>query len=99
MDRRTFIGTLASGLLAAPLAAEAQSQALQRIAYLCNDTPCAASNRPNVGLRAFIEGLHSLGYRDGQNVAIECRSAEGKYARLDALAAELVQRDPAVLVA
>jgi putative ABC transport system substrate-binding protein len=50
-------------------------------------------------LRAFLEGLHSLGYRDGQNVSIECRSAEGKYERLDALAAELVQRNPAVLVA
>jgi putative ABC transport system substrate-binding protein len=52
-----------------------------------------------VGFRAFLEGLHSLGYRDGQNVAIECRSAEGKYERLDVLAAELVQRNPAVLVA
>jgi hypothetical protein len=78
MDRRAFLGSLA--LLAAPVAAEAQSQAsLRRIAYLNNETPCDASNRPNVGFRAFLEGLHSLGYRDGQNVALECRSAEGKY--------------------
>jgi putative ABC transport system substrate-binding protein len=99
-SRRAFIGTLAGGLLAALVAAEAQSPAsLRRIAYLNNDTPCDASNRPNVGFRAFLEGLHSLGYRDGQNVAIECRSAEGKYERLDALAAELVQLNPVVLVA
>ena len=92
MDRRT-------GGLLAPLAAEAQSQvSLRRIAFLGGDTPCT-SNRPNVGWRAFLDGLHSLGYRDGQNAVIECRSAEGKYERLDALAAELVQLKPAVLVA
>jgi putative ABC transport system substrate-binding protein len=99
MDRRAFVAG-AAALLAAPLAAEAQSQApLRRIAFLSNETPCDASDRPNVGFRAFLEGLHSLGYREGRNVAIECRSAEGKYERLDALAAELVRLNPAVLVA
>jgi hypothetical protein len=98
MDRRAFLGSLA--LLAAPVAAEAGSQvSLRRIAYLNNDTPCDASDRPNVGFRALLDGLHSLGYREGQNVAIECRSAEGKYERLDTLAAKLVRLNPAVLVA
>jgi hypothetical protein len=90
-------------LLAAPFAAEAQPQvSLQRIAFLTSDSPLSptcTSNRPHVGFLAFLEGLHSLGYRDGHNVTIECRSAEGRYERLDALAAELVQRSPAVLVA
>jgi len=98
--RRAFLAGTGAVLLAAPLGAEAQSQVpLRRIAYLNNDTPCDQPNRPNVGFRAFLEGLHSLGYRDGQNVAIGCRSAEGKYERLDALAAELVKLNPAVLVA
>jgi putative ABC transport system substrate-binding protein len=48
---------------------------------------------------AFLEGLHSLGYKEGQNVALVCRSAEGKYERLDALAAELVQLKPEVIIA
>ena len=58
-----------------------------------------ATGAANRGFRAPREGLHSLGYREGENVAVECRFAEGKYERLDALAAELVRLDPAVLVA
>ena len=47
----------------------------------------------------MLDGLRSLGYRDGENVTLDCRCAEGHYERLDAFAAELVKRDPAVLVA
>jgi putative ABC transport system substrate-binding protein len=68
---------------------------LRRIALLSGDATCAA----NDGLRALLEELRSLGYRDGDNVTIDCRSAEGRYDRLDALAAELVQLNPAVFVA
>ena len=100
MTTRRMLLVASLGLLAAPLGAEAQNQVpLRRIVYLNNDTPCNAPNRPNVGFRAFLEGVHSLGYRDGQNVAIECRSAEGRYERLDGLAAELVRLNPAVFVA
>lgn len=99
MDRRSFIvGSIVA--LAAPIATEAQrTEPLRRIAYLGSELPCDAPPAANVGFHAFLEGLHSLGYRDRQNVAIECRSAEGKIERLDALAAELVQLKPAVLVA
>ncbi len=101
--RVVILAVISLGLLAVPRAAQGQSQVpLPRIAVLAGDTPLSptcTSNRPNVAIRAFLEGLYSLGYRDGQNVVIECRSAEGKYERLDALAAELVQRNPAVLVA
>lgn len=90
-------------LLPVPLALQAQGQlAPRRIAVLSNEgplSPTCTSNPPNVAFVAFLEGLHSLGYRDGQNVALECRSAEGQYERLDALAAELVQLKPAVIVA
>ncbi len=96
---RVVLLVISLGLLAVPRGAQAQSQvSLRRIAFLSNDTPCMSLSN-NVGWRAFLEGLHALGYREGQNVAIECRSAEGKYGRLDALAAELVQLKPAVLVA
>jgi len=85
MDRRSFIGTLAGGLLAAPLAAEAQQVAkVARIGYLATNL-VANPHLPE----AFRQGLRDLGYVEGRNVVIEYRSAEG-IERIPALAAELV---------
>jgi putative ABC transport system substrate-binding protein len=95
MDRRAFIGTLTGGLLATPLAAEAQEAAkVARIGYL--STNLAGS--PHV-VEAFLQGLGDLGYVEGRNVAIEYRDAEGKLERLPALAAELVALKVDVIVA
>jgi hypothetical protein len=67
MDRRRFIGTIASGLLATPFAAEAQQAAkVPRIGYLSINL--AGSPLMTEGFR---QGLRDLSYVDGRNVLIE----------------------------
>ena len=94
MDRRRFIGTVASGLLAAPLAAEAQQAArIARIGYLATNVAGASPHA-----EGFRQGLRDLGYVEGRNVVIEIRDAEGKPERFPALAAELVALKVDVIV-
>ena len=91
ISRRTFLTTLAGGLLGAPLAAEAQPRF--KIGFLSLD---AATNER---LRdAFRQGLRELGYVEGRNVVIEYRDAQAKPQRLDALIAELVALKVDVIV-
>jgi putative ABC transport system substrate-binding protein len=86
MDRRAFISGISLGLLAAPLAAEAQQATkVPRIGYLGLNL----ATSPHLA-EAFRQGLRDLGYVEGGNVKIEYRDADGKYERLPALAAELV---------
>ena len=94
MDRRTFIGTLAGGLLAASFAAEAQAAKVARIGVLAGDMATA----PHMW-EAFRQGLRDLGYVEGRNLVIEYRNAERKLDRLPALAAELVALKVDVVVA
>ena len=92
-DRRTFLGALAGGLLAAPLATEAQQAGrVPRIAYLGTRIPS------DFGLIAFRQGLRELGWVEGQNLVIEYRFAEGRLQQLPALAAELTRLKVDVLV-
>ena len=88
MDRRTFIGRVAGGLLAAPLAARAQQVGkVYRIGIL--ETIPAAQNAAN--LDALRKGLRDLGYVEGRNLVIEYRSADGRAERFPDLASELVR--------
>jgi putative ABC transport system substrate-binding protein len=84
-------------LLVVPLAAAAAQprEKVPRVGYLL-----LASHDPirQRYLEAFRQGLRELGYVDGQNIAIESRSAEGKHDRLPALAADLVRSKVDVIV-
>ena len=96
MRRREFI-TLFGGTAAAwPLAARAQQPAgrVYRIGYLS----IASREQTLHFIKAFEEGLRSLGYRVGENVAIEYRFANGEMERLPALAADLVRLGVDIIV-
>ena len=91
MRRRRFLAALGGAAIAWRRSAGAQQQTLPLVAVL---TPRTFA--PNAD--AFRRGLHELGYVEGQNIALEVRSAEGDYRRLPALAAELVALKPDVIV-
>jgi len=89
IDRRTFLaGT--GGLLAAPLAAEAQQAAkVFKVGEL----------HPGIGSEERLAALREVGYVEGQNLVVERRHAEGHLDRLPALATELVGLKPDVILA
>ena len=95
MDRRRFLLTSLAGMLARPLAAEAQSAGkVWRLGYL--DQASAAHSTSYVdGLRL---GLRDLGWVEGRNIVVDVRFAEGKTDQLPRLATELVQLKADVIV-
>jgi len=96
MDRRAFITGMTGGLLAAPLAAEAQqAERMPRIGIIVPVEP-ASPTEPNVA--AFRQGMRSLGYVEGQNIAIDYRYAHGKEELYPELASELVHLKVDVMV-
>jgi putative ABC transport system substrate-binding protein len=84
MQRRQFIALAGAGM-AWPLAARAQRKAMPVIGYLHFASPDYIP-----APESFLQGLKEYGYLEGQNIALECRWAQGEYDRLPALAAELV---------
>jgi ABC-type uncharacterized transport system substrate-binding protein len=97
MKRRelvALIGGAAASSLSWSLAARAQPGKVWRIGML--DTTSAQLNAPN--LDAFRRGLRQLGYVEGQNLAIDYRSADGRLDRIPELASELVRRNVDIIV-
>ena len=102
MDRRRFIGTIAGGLLAVPLAAEAQEAGkVYRVGFILTTASISEMAGPepvNPPTRAFLQGLRALGYVEGQNLILERRSAQGRFERFGDIAAELVRLKADVIV-
>jgi putative ABC transport system substrate-binding protein len=98
MERRTFLALVSVGLLAAPLAAEAQqARKVPRIGFL---SPSSLSDpRTALFVEAFQQGLRELGWVEGQNIAIEYRWAEERTERLPDLASNLASLKVDVIVA
>src|SRR6185295_6062564 len=93
--RRTFITLLGGASAAWPVVAGAQKQTMPVVGFLGGTSPDTLADR----LRAFREGLKDTGYIEGENLAIEYRWAENQTERLPELAADLVRRKVAVIVA
>ena len=91
------------GITLGPVVAEAQAARTHpTVAVVFANQPSADLNGPQPKdpyARAFVDGMHELGWVDGQNVTIVWRSAEGQPDRYDALANELVRLKVDVIVA
>jgi putative ABC transport system substrate-binding protein len=100
MDRRAFLGTMASGLLAAPLAVPCageaqQSKDIPRLCFLTFDPGTLQTRSPRFD--GFFRGLQDLGYVQGRSIEISYLSADNNGDRFPALINECLALRPAVI--
>jgi len=95
MQRRDFVKVVAGSAITWPLVGRAQQKAVPVIGFLGSSWP---ADRARL-VTAFRQGLRETGYVEGQNAAIEYRWAQDQYDLLPDLAADLLRRDVAVIVA
>jgi putative ABC transport system substrate-binding protein len=95
VTRRRLAIAAGGWALAAPWAALAQRPALPVIGYLSGVSRAESETR----LAAFRRGLEQAGFREGGNVALDYRWADGDYGRLAAMAADLVRQQVNLMVA
>jgi putative ABC transport system substrate-binding protein len=93
MKRREFISLIGGAAIAAPLGARAQQPVLSLVGLL------SSAQLDDRQIDAIRQGLNEAGYIEGRNVAIKYRSADSRFDRLPALAADLVGDPVAVIVA
>jgi putative ABC transport system substrate-binding protein len=94
MRRRDFIKVVAGSAMTWPLAARAQQSALPIVGFLRSTT---FADVPQ-WVAAFRHGLKEAGFVEGQNVAIEYRSADNQPDRLPVLVTDLIRQPVAVIV-
>jgi putative tryptophan/tyrosine transport system substrate-binding protein len=95
LNRRELLTLIGSAAVAWPFTARAQQPQTPVIGFLHSGSPGGLA----FYVTAFRNGLKEAGYIEGQNVAVEYRWAEGQLARLPGLAADLVSRRVAVIIA
>src|ERR1700692_129092 len=101
MQRRDFITLVGGGAAAWPLAARAQpAQRQHRIAFVHSGIPAdqLTETKGPFWVRRFYETLRGLGRTEGGNLVVERYSAEGRTERFASLAAEVVSRNPDVIL-
>src|SRR5262245_11326607 len=93
--RRVFLGTMVGGLVVAPRGGRAQpTRTVSAVGFL-HEKPAGQS----AAIRAVKEGLHGLGYVEGQTITFEVRFGGEKLEALPSVAQDLVQRKVTALVA
>jgi putative ABC transport system substrate-binding protein len=95
VNRREFITVTGSAVATWPFAARAQQGAMPVVGFLRSTSAIASIDL----VAALRRGLAEAGYTEGQNIAIEYRWAENREDRLPELAADLVRRQCALIVA
>ena len=95
MKRRKFITLIGGAAAAWPVSALAQSGRKPALIGYLTGVPLSSTT----SARVFLQGLRDLGYVEARDFQITYRSSDGYQDRLPALAAELVQLDPGVIVA